>query len=155
MPSSSKPEWNSRLNQLLIENGIVGSKLKFQLMQFATIPELDKYSRYMNNVEKAATILLRLTKNVEENATEKPPQQLANHRKLARQIQVAEKVQNSLDKTHEEVSEMMLKYFGGDGLEKFNDYLKEKLRLSLMEWQFRNDIKSIDICLTESCDIPM
>ena len=99
----------------------------------------------MKNVERAATVLLRLTKRVEENATENVARKAVNHKKLARQITVAEHVQDSLDKKHEEISQMMLKYFGSEGLDNFNGFLKEKLRLSLLEWEFKNDIKTIDI----------
>ena len=99
----------------------------------------------MKNVERAATVLLRLTKRVEENATENVARKAVNHKKLARQISVAEHVQDSLDKKHEEISQMMLKYFGTKGLDNFNGFLKEKLRLSLLEWEFKNDIKTIDI----------
>ena len=97
-------------------------------MQFATSKEVEKYAKYMRNVERAATILLRLTKKVEENATEKQLQQALNHKKLARQIQAAERVQNNLDQKHEEIYDTILKYFGNDGLNKFNGFLKEKLR---------------------------
>ena len=122
-------------------------------MQFGTSQEVEKYAKYMKSIERAATILLRLTKKVEENATEKQMQQALNHKKLARQIQAAERDQNNLDQKHEEISDMILKYFGNEGLDKFNGFLKEKLRLSLLEWELRNDIRSIDICLTASCNV--
>ena len=153
VPANIKPEWNPRLNQELIENEIMGSKLKFQLMQVATTSEVEKYSKYMKNVERAATVLLRLTKRVEENATENVERKAVNHKKLTRQITVAEHVQDSLDRKHEEISEIILNYFGTKGLDKFNGFLKEKLRLSLLEWEFKNDIKTIDICLNVPCDL--
>ena len=91
-------------------------------MQFATSKEVEKYAKYMRNVKRASSILLRLSKKVEENATEKQLQQALNHKKLVRQIQAAERVQNNLDQKHEEISDMILKYFGNEGLDKFNGF---------------------------------
>ena len=116
-------------------------------MQFATSKEVEKYAKYMRNVERAATILPRLSKKVEENPTEKQLQQAVNNKKLARQIQAEERVQKHLDQKHAETSDMILNYFGNEG------FLKEKRRLSLLEWEFRNYIRSIDICLTASCNV--